>query len=1345
MKKQILLSLFIIGFTSMSYSQTGLSCIQAIAATVGENSAPSAPYWFTYTSTEVTDKVITISSLGKTVTDTYVAVYDNCGLNMINSDDNSNGSLQSWVSFIIHPGQTIVIEWADYGSSSSFVWDLTLSEVITGDVCEAPFTATIGDNVHPNNKSVYWYNFTSPTDRYFEVGVMGVGISADVRIYSNCSDYKGDAIANDRPYISPNETVSIRVENNDVANNTSFVWPLAEYFPIPGEICESPLTASIGSNSDVNDRESYWYSFIAPSEGYYKISTLNANAEFRFYNGCNNQKEIASDIAVISDIFYAIADENVDIEVFNPSWNSSSFTWDIDTYTTVEGEFCTNAANAITGINTLPATANDSYWYTYTMTSDGKLQITSTSGKNVVVNSNTCASLIREGWGLENVTITTLSSGDVIFIEWEATGGGNFDWDLSIVPLVVGDNCTLAVAANEGLNVAPRAKHWYTYTATSDGDVTISSIGTATNDTYLKVYSDCNGALIGENDDASGLQSELTLPLTSNQTIYILWDDTYSSEGFEWNLTLTQLGVDCTSPAQAIVGTNTTPQAPYWYEYTPDSYGKITISSVGLTTENTDLVVFSDCAGSAVVTNDDFEGTLNYSFRGVKYPQAIQSVEQSQVEIDAVPGQPIYIQWKDTHSSNGFNWDITLSPYISGVLEADSLILVELYNTTDGTNWTKNANWLTGPVDSWYGVQVTNGRVTILNLQGNNLTNQIPASLGSLTNLVILDLRGNPLSGQIPLELTNLSNLEIFVLTGVKLNGSIHPEIGSMINLKMLDLEWMQLNSPIPPELGNLINLTHLYLGGATNQLSGTIPAELGNMTNLTHLFLNNQSQLSGSIPSSLGNLSNLKVMYFDDMPQITGTLPASFNNLSNIEWIWIRGTQISGILPPEWGNWSNEKMWLFGLENNQLSGSIPAEWSNIKVFPNLSNNQLSGTIPIELGNATFTSLYLANNQITGHIPPELGNNTNLTGLNLSNNQISGSIPAEMGNLTNLKNLSLSNNQLSGEIPTELGNLTNLSIDGWGGLFLNGNQLTGTVPSELGNLTNLTNLRLDYNQLTGPIPAELGNLTKLYKLDLSNNQLTGTIPAELGNLDIKNSWGGLYLQSNQLTGDVPVELVGLTEMVNFNISYNQLNGLPDLSGLSALTSFVANSNMFTFGDLEPNANIAGAVYHPQQRFGNFQEALLTTGDSYTMEFTVDGTANLYQWYKDGVAISGANGTSYTINSYTATDDGLYTLKVTNTLVPGVTLESKEVSIGNNEGVVCSTAKTALNGTNNTLSAPYWFTYTPTEDEIVTVSSIGTTTEDTFLKIYRNCEGQMIDQADNTGSNQSELVLRLNTS
>ena len=89
-------------------------------------------------------------------------------------------------------------------------------------------------------------------------------------------------------------------------------------------------------------------------------------------------------------------------------------------------------------------------------------------------------------------------------------------------------------------------------------------------------------------------------------------------------------------------------------------------------------------------------------------------------------------------------------------------------------------------------------------------------------------------------------------LSSNQLTGEIPAELGSLTNVEVLALHNNRLTGEIPAELGNLTNLERLFLTG--NQLTGEIPAELGNLTNLERLFLSG-NQLVGCIPSGLRNI----------------------------------------------------------------------------------------------------------------------------------------------------------------------------------------------------------------------------------------------------------------------------------------------------------------------------------------------------------------------------------------------------------------------------------------------------------------------------------------------------------
>ena len=100
----------------------------------------------------------------------------------------------------------------------------------------------------------------------------------------------------------------------------------------------------------------------------------------------------------------------------------------------------------------------------------------------------------------------------------------------------------------------------------------------------------------------------------------------------------------------------------------------------------------------------------------------------------------------------------TAPPAASGSAETDREALVALYNATGGENWITSYNWLSdAPLDEWEGVRTNDdGRVTSLYLDHNDLSGEIPAELGSLSNLEALELyrpANYDLSGCVPSSL----------------------------------------------------------------------------------------------------------------------------------------------------------------------------------------------------------------------------------------------------------------------------------------------------------------------------------------------------------------------------------------------------------------------------------------------------------------------------------------------------------------------------------------------------------------------------------------------------------------
>ncbi|MFW9940363.1 MAG: M4 family metallopeptidase [Candidatus Thorarchaeota archaeon] len=442
------------------------------------------------------------------------------------------------------------------------------------------------------------------------------------------------------------------------------------------------------------------------------------------------------------------------------------------------------------------------------------------------------------------------------------------------------------------------------------------------------------------------------------------------------------------------------------------------------------------------------------------------------------------------------------------VLNQDRIALEALYNSTDGPNWINNTNWLTDePLETWYGLMVSNNRVIRIELYQNNLSGSIPIEIGLLTNLENLNLSSNNLYGSIPSQIDNLENLQ------------------------NLALDYNNLSGTIPTELGNLINLE--IMGLSYNNLTGTIPSDIGNLDNLRYLTLTN-NDLSGQIPVEIYNLINLE------------------------------------------------------------------------------------------------SLVLESNTFSGILSSEIGNLVHLQILGLMENDISGQIPSEIFNLISLEHLNLGANNFEGSISSQFGNLLNLGF-----LNLQENNFTGEIPSEIYTLVNLENLNLGSNNLSGVVSSEIGNLVNLQFLSLYSNNFSGAIPDEMTNIN---------------------------NLQTFYLSSNQFNELPNLSSNSLLTTLQIHNNRFTFEDIEPNINIASFMYHPQANVLTEIDTIISEGETIELNSLVGGTANQYQWFKDGNIISDANSSAYLINSADPDDSGVYICEVTNTIATNLTLYREPINL-----------------------------------------------------------------------------------
>ncbi|KAA8526743.1 hypothetical protein F0562_009027 [Nyssa sinensis] len=284
-------------------------------------------------------------------------------------------------------------------------------------------------------------------------------------------------------------------------------------------------------------------------------------------------------------------------------------------------------------------------------------------------------------------------------------------------------------------------------------------------------------------------------------------------------------------------------------------------------------------------------------------------------------------------------------------------------------------------------------------------------------------------------------------------------------------------------------------------------------------------------------------------------------NNVCHVTNIFLKGQNLTGLLPVEFSNLSHLQQ--IELALNCISGSIPTSFAKLPLT-NLSlyGNRISGSIPEELGDvATLKELVLAYNQLGGPLPQKLGNLSRLSRLVLSGNNFTGTIPKTYGNLKKLTDFRIDGNTLSGKIPDFIGNWTTI-----GRLDMQGTSMEGPIPPTISQLKNLTELRIsdlkgttiDFPNLldmiyiktlilrncsiTGSIPPYIGGLPKLKTLDLSFNRLTGQILMSIQSAIQKSGLDHLFLASNSLSGGFPSWVLTDNNNNKIDISYNNFTG-----------------------------------------------------------------------------------------------------------------------------------------------------------------------------------------------------------
>jgi Concanavalin A-like lectin/glucanases superfamily/HYR domain/Domain of unknown function DUF11/Leucine rich repeat/Secretion system C-terminal sorting domain len=360
---------------------------------------------------------------------------------------------------------------------------------------------------------------------------------------------------------------------------------------------------------------------------------------------------------------------------------------------------------------------------------------------------------------------------------------------ISVVKATTGSN----VCTNPSANVVG-----------GDGIITVSGITTSS--AIIQVFSSTWNSVAY----LKATSSTAVIPNIPNGTYFV--KITVLSEGGNWPSI-------CTVQADyVVVGATTNPCAtditPPTIVNCPPNINLLTSSSTTAVGTWVAPTATDNCTATPSLTSNINSGYL--------FPIGLSSVIYTATDI------------KGNNSTCRFNVTV-LAPSSTCQLN-DSLALVDLYNSTNGANWT--TKWdLNTPISTWYGLDFTfNGCLRQINIPNNNLVGTIPASIGNMVELDYLNLSKNKLTGVIPTTIGKLSKLTRLFLNYNQLSGSIPSEIGNLPVI-FLELTKNQLTGSIPQNLGKLQYPVSITLD--SNLLTGCIPIEMKSFCNSNNIRIN--------------------------------------------------------------------------------------------------------------------------------------------------------------------------------------------------------------------------------------------------------------------------------------------------------------------------------------------------------------------------------------------------------------------------------------------------------------------------------------------------------------------------
>lgn len=630
----------------------------------------------------------------------------------------------------------------------------------------------------------------------------------------------------------------------------------------------------------------------------------------------------------------------------------------------------------------------------------------------------------------------------------------------------------------------------------------------------------------------------------------------------------------------------------------------------------------------------------------------------------------------------------------SQVLEADSLVLVELYNL----NPSSNINWdLNQNVSTWEGIALNDNRVSSINCYQKNIS-KIPNSINTLIELTALNFNYNNISN-IPRGLDNLIHLKNLLFFGNNIT-NIPDEIGNINTLNILSLGDNSIYH-IPENLENLTLLTRAFFNLNFIGYSGLEQIKFSALENYSPQKDNINTDttiLLYSFPyiiTTPDSATNNQYQWYNENGVISGETNRSINisqegtyhciitNINFPDLAQVQTGEFTLINAADFLNDSTAVANIYTMNSNNTLGwdlTMPiATWQGVTHSGNpqdrikaLNINQKNITIlPSNINELdALDSLFLINNHF---IFEEL-------------EKITQTYPNEFlynpqKNVGQSKIITYTGNPITLTLPTEINSTNNTYQWFKDGVQITDNANTNTyTTSELGTFhcEIKNNLFLDLTLISEPqyiLDPNIFTKDSSAVADIYNKNITNTLNWNLN--EPITTWEGVLFANGRVN--------------SLKINNTSLDTIPrSIADLNLLDTLWVDSNSISFEMLENiTASPSNFIYNPQSNIGYETSIEISNGETVELiipsSFDPNTNNNNFQWYFDNnnSPIENANGRSITVNK-----PGYYFCLINNNQFPDLTIATENYIVYNKQLLEAdSTILVQIfnDNTNNTLN------------------------------------------------------------